>query len=42
VIEHFNEARALQGEDTEFGEQLLLANAHMERAAGQVVWLTMA
>src|SRR6516162_456480 len=26
VIDHFNEARALQGEDTELGEQLLLAN----------------
>ena len=27
VIEHFNEARALQGKDTEFGKQLLLTNA---------------
>jgi hypothetical protein len=32
-----HEARALQGKDTEFGKQLLLANAQTERAAGQVV-----
>jgi hypothetical protein len=37
VIEHFNEARALQGKDTKFGEQLLLANPQAERATGQVV-----
>jgi hypothetical protein len=37
VIEHFNETRALQSKDTEFGEQLLLANAQTECAAGQVV-----
>ncbi|MGE5773567.1 MAG: hypothetical protein ACM3Z4_16320 [Hyphomicrobiales bacterium] len=42
VVEHFNEARALQGDDTEFGEKLLLANAHTERATGQVVCLTIA
>jgi hypothetical protein len=40
VIEHFNEARALQGKDTEFGKQLLLANAQTECATGQVVRLT--
>ena len=40
MIEHFDEARALQGKDTEFGEQLLLANARTERASAQVVWLT--
>ena len=32
VIEHVDEARALQREDAEFGEQLLLANAHMQCA----------
>ena len=36
VIQHFSEAR-LQGQDTKFGKQFLLANAQMERAAGQVV-----
>src|SRR5262249_4478706 len=40
VIKHFREARALQGKDTKFGEQLLLANAQTECATNQVVWLT--
>ncbi|MGA7389619.1 MAG: hypothetical protein WBW99_17060 [Pseudolabrys sp.] len=42
VVEHFKEARALQGDDTEFGEQLLLANTQTKRATGQVVCLTIA
>ena len=37
VIEHPDEVRALQGQDSEFGKELLLANAQTERAAGQVV-----
>jgi hypothetical protein len=37
VIKHFHEARALQGMDTKFGEQLLLANALTECATSQVV-----
>jgi len=37
VIKHFHEARALQGMDTKFGEQFLLANALTECATSQVV-----
>jgi hypothetical protein len=37
MIQHFHEARALQGKNTKFGEQLLLANAQTERATSQIV-----
>jgi hypothetical protein len=35
VIEHLGEARTLQSKDSEFGKQLLLANAQTESAASQ-------
>ena len=37
VIEHADQARALQRKDSEFGKEFLLANALAQRAAGQVI-----
>jgi hypothetical protein len=39
VIEHAGEARALQGKDSQFGKEFLLADALAERAARQVIGL---
>ena len=39
VIEHAHEARALQGMHAKLGQQLLLPDAHAQRAAGEVVVL---
>jgi hypothetical protein len=36
VVEQIGEARALQGQDPKFGEQLLLPNACPEHAAGRI------
>ncbi len=37
VSEQIDEACALKGQDSEFGEQLLLANTQTERASGRIV-----
>jgi hypothetical protein len=37
VIEHIREARALESKDSEFGKQLLLANAQTKCTSGQIL-----